>query len=300
MIDRRLDPPQSRARALCLDLSAVELFHLPARHRENALVRPDEPKTFSGQLYSLAEETGLPTVLLTGGREIEGIEDLDALPGQVMVPAFPQEVTQRGSLAASYEVLLTRLKIEPNDLLCITDQDPHLLSHLGLRTCRLDDAVEGLGTYSLQFRQGALTGSIPMTSEVAHTALVPLDLAIGSMDDPHAILECGYRVFDTVLLIDDFVPLEGFATKFLQKLVSGYAPVLYAQSDTLMAREPTYTTPLKMLRSAGCRRIIVTSSSGQMNAASHALLELASSFGFVVELLSWRHLIKAGGSVGYA
>lgn len=179
MINRKLGQPQSRARALCLDLSAAELFHLPARHRKNALAHPDEPRTFSGQLCRLAVESGLPTVLLTGGREIEGIEDLDSLPDQMMLRALPQEATQRGSAAASYEVLLARLKIEPHDLLCITDEDEHLLNRLGLHTRRLDDAVERLGTYSLQFKRGVLTGSIPITSEIVHTALVPLDLAIG-------------------------------------------------------------------------------------------------------------------------
>jgi len=120
------------------------------------------------------------------------------------------------------------------------------------------------------------------------------------MSDPHAILECGYRVFDTVLMIEGLVPLEGFATKFLQKLVSGFAPIVYAQSKMVTERKSTDATPLDMLRTAGCRRIIFTSSSGQVDATSHAPMELAGLSGFYVELLSWRHLIKAGGAVGYA
>ncbi|MEO9970775.1 MAG: hypothetical protein ABJG15_13325 [Hyphomonadaceae bacterium] len=260
----------------------------------------DEPETFSGQLCRLAEETGLPTVLLTRGRDVEGIADLNALPDQMMVPAFPQEATQPGSVVAIYEVLLTKLKVASNDLLCFTNEDPHLLNRLGLRTCRLDDAVERLGTYSLSFRRGVLAGSIPMTSEVAHTTLVPLDLAIDTMSDPHAIFESGYRVFDMVLMVEGFVPLEGFAPKSLHKLVSRFAPILYALSDESEHPTQSHSEALETLWHAGCQRIIFASQTGQLRECKGmGFVKLAKRIGFSIEVLSWRHLINAGGSVSY-
>lgn len=301
MIIHRPDPPQSRARALCLDLSAVEQFRLPARHRKTTVVPPAEPKTFSAQLCRYAEETGLPTVLLTQGRDVEGTADLNALPNQMMVPAFPQEATRRASVVAIYEVLLTRLEVAHKDLLCFTNEDPYLLNRLGLRTCRLEDALERLGTYSLRFRQRVLAGSIPMTSELAHTALVPLDLAIDTMSDPHAIFDSGYRVFDVVLMLEDFVQVEGLAPKSLLKLVSRFAPVLYALSDKSDHPTQSHSEALETLWHAGCQRLIFASQTGQMTECKGmGLVNLAKRRGFSIKVLSWRHLIKAGGSVSYA
>ena len=300
MTSDKLDQPLSRALALCLDLTAPGVFDLPARRARNALVRFDEPKTFGDQLCRLAADTGLPTVLLAGVREIEGIGDLDALPGQIKVPTFTQEVSQSSGINAKYEVLLARMAIDPQDLLCITDEDTQLRGRLGLRTCRFDDAVDKLRTYSVQFRRSVLSDSIPVVPEMAHTALLPLDFDLGSMTDPHDILDYGYRVFDMVLMCDAFVPLAGFKAKSLTKLVAGFAPIIQAQSNRAEGKISGYASRLETLWKTGCRRIICVSSSGQADVSTQALISHARTFGFEVQLLSWRQLIKVGVAVGYA
>ncbi|KIC44868.1 hypothetical protein [Tateyamaria sp. ANG-S1] len=264
------------------------------------MAQSDEPKTFGDQLCRLAAETGLPTVLITGGREIEGLKALDAPQGQIETPMLTQEMMQSSATYAKYEVLLARMGINPPDLLCITDEDPQVLSRLGLRTCRFDEAVDKLRTYSLQFRQGVLSGSIPVMPEIVHTTLVPLDFDLGSMADPHDILEHGYRVFDLVLMCDTFVPLAGFKAKSLMKLVTGFAPVIHAQSDRAEGEVYDYATRLETLWNTGCRRTIFVSLSGQADVSAHMFMDLARSFGFDVQLLSWRQLIKVSVAVGYA
>lgn len=138
-----------------------------------------------------------------------------------------------------------------------------------------------------------LSGLIPLQSETVHTALLPLDLAIGTMDDPSALYDQGYRLFDTVLMIENLIPLSGFAAKSLEKLVSGFAPFLYAQLNSETVPEDVLAAALEKLWTAGGRRIILASETGCV-ADKEADLHLreAKRHGFEVEITAWKNLLK--------
>ena len=81
--------------------------------------------------------------------------------------------------------------------------------------------------------------------------------------DPLLLIEMGFRTFDTVLLAEAFVPLDGFSTKMLKKLTAGFAPIMTLPRKSGEVWLLSYSIALNKLRNAGCRRIIYVSEDGK-------------------------------------
>lgn len=293
--------PRSRPRALCLDLSGTERLPVPSPNPNRLALDREAPETFGGHLLWLATKTGLPTVVLSeehlGG---EAFDLLEALPGQIMLPKLPQRVIRSGSEQEKYELFLLRMGIEHEDLLCISNEEKELLRELGIRSCGLEAAVDWLTDQSVLARRGVISDAFPIKDETVHTAIVPLDLEIGASVDPLLLEELGYRTFDMVIMAEVFVSLEGFSAKLLQKLVSGFAPIL--NMPLIDDEEPiaSFSEAMNRLWHAGCRRVIFVSQDGAAGLDRIGRFEVSAEFsGFDVDFLSWRDLIKAGGAVGY-
>lgn len=284
--------PVSRPRALCLDLSNPELFQTPAPASSGLLTWDAPPRSLAHFLYGLAAETGLLTVVLMNRPIVGDIGDHQTLLSQMVHIDVCAPNFQSRPMLFVFRTVVNRLNIEPHDFLCISDEPSTMFEDLGLRYCRIDSAVEILRKHAPKFRRKVFSGSIPMQPEMVHTTLLPLDLAIGTMADPHSIFEFGYRVFDVVLMIEGVVPLQGFAPKSLEKLVSEFAPFFYALAEDEKDIMGIFRANLELLRQAGCHRLLVACETGRADdRRTTDILSAAQIMGFDVELLSWQHLI---------
>lgn len=132
---------------------------------------------------------------------------------------------------------------------------------------------------------------IRMLKRNIHTVLLPLDLAICTMDDPPDIFAPHRFVFDTVMLIAGVVPTVGFHVKFIQKLVAGYATVAFGAADPFDPSFDAAEEPIKDLARAGAQRIIMISETGRPRPEQRHLRALISELGLQLEERSWKLLL---------
>ena len=132
---------------------------------------------------------------------------------------------------------------------------------------------------------------IRMLKRNIHTVLLPLDLAICTMDDPPDIFAPHRFVFDTVMLIEGVVPTVGFHVKFVQKLVAGYATVAFGAADPF---DPTFdpvACAIDELAYAGAQRIIIISETGRPRPEQRRIKFLISDLRLELEERSWKQLL---------
>ncbi|MEL6464381.1 MAG: hypothetical protein AAFQ58_05370 [Pseudomonadota bacterium] len=212
----------------------------------------------------MALETGLQVVILANRPFDQPDEYEDMRPPRVTFIHPDARTDRREHLTSAIQLTGERFGMPSQDLLCITDASCEELECHGCRATRLRDAVQVLDTFSLKRRLAAFDGYQPITSEMVHTVLVPLDLAIGATPDADRLNDLGRLLFDTVLMMKNLVPTSGFAAKSLKKLVAGYAPIVYGFAED---GEPEEVFREALLRlSAGAGEAIFVSKVGAPDA----------------------------------
>lgn len=226
------------------------------------------PQEFLDKLLYDAIRTGLPIIMIAGANDIMPSDLEDALQPHVTCVRGLKSALDCLSTIGCVGPIPADFSREAWDVLWISRNDgpPKVLEEA--RHCTAENATPMLRKLCHQYRYSGLKG-VPTEAEMAHTVLMPLDLDLGSMADPHQILSHGRLAFDTVLLVESRVATAGFKVKVLEKLIAGFAPIIYSMDDELCdGAEKLYTT-LTRLHDSGARRVIGVCNGQKDHAAHH-------------------------------
>ena len=181
------------------------------------------------------------------------------------------------------------------DVLWISEKDGLAKGLNNVRHRSIQDAIPKLYKLSNQHRADVLHGTLPVEAETAHTVLLPLDLDLGSMGDPHLIHTHGRFVFDVVLLVEGQVATAGFTAKALEKLIAGYAPLLYSLDNEYFDGAEELHSILKRLRDCGAREVIGVCKGRKDCELHHPFEECVRNAGLTWQRARWNHLIERPG-----
>lgn len=253
MNERRKHKPQSRPRVIVLDLRLEGRLNYPFKTPTSVTTSGDVVTSFEDALAKAALDTGLPIVALVTGACDAPQRFEECQRSQVMV--LPIEGRSPG--IALQKSLTDILWCSEGDCLWITEPNHQGETPAGVRACSMGDALATLDKLSHTRRGAAFCGHTPITAEMAHTVLMPLDFGIGSTSNSNLLYDHGRCLFDAVLLVEGLMPLAGFGVKSLEKLIAGYAPLVYSLDAEDKTAELSAT--FQRFRAAGARRIITVS-----------------------------------------
>ncbi|MEJ6404078.1 hypothetical protein [Yoonia sp. 2307UL14-13] len=239
----------------------------------------------------LALETGLPMVLFTEGLLCLPEEFEEARPPWIRVVQMEKVPGSRVHFADCVGHVKERFGIPAGDLMCITDRSTKDIDGIECRTVAPQDAAQVLDALSHTRRHAAFAGYQEITPGMAHTVLVPLDLGIGATPDANLLCDHRRLKFDTVLLMEGLVPTSGFAAKSLEKLIAGYAPIVYRLADERSLAE-IFRDSLTHLSAAGACRIDFVSEDGKPDEQMVRYVDITEKLGFRAKLLSWVELVQ--------
>ncbi|APX12419.1 hypothetical protein [Tateyamaria omphalii] len=272
---------QSRPKLIALDLRSVgvteSLAELP-------------PQEFVDTLFNDAIRTGLPTIMIAGADDI--------MPSD-MEDVFPPHVTCVRDLKSALNCLSTIGNIGPipadfsrqaRDVLWISNHDgpPRVIEDA--RHCPMQNATQLLRKLCHQYRYSGLRGT-PAEAEMAYTVLMPLDLELGSIADPHQILSHGRLVFDVVLMVEGQVAMAGFKVKALEKLIAGFAPIIYSMDDEFCDGAEELRTTLSRLHEGGARHVIGVCNGQKDHEARHPFEDHVRNAGLTWRRITWNDLV---------
>ncbi|WP_298837744.1 hypothetical protein [uncultured Roseobacter sp.] len=275
--------PKSRPRALFLDLTSPSLSSYAVPKNTGPIIRDQDPGSFEDALCRSAVETGLPIVALRQPVNQAPQALADASEAQVIL-------TEPGQEIEAYDALQARAGLQAGDVLLISDAHQSALATAGGQHCSLGNALPVLRHLSITARTAAFARADGTAEQLAHTVLLPLDLELGSMEDPHALLTHGRLIFDTVLLLKEFVPTEGFKAKALEKLIADYAPIVYALGEDNDPAHVVLSDVLGRLHQAGARQIVMVSATGETRNTKGDLQRLIEAHGFECHICAWNSL----------
>jgi hypothetical protein len=175
-------------------------------------------------------------------------------------------------------------------VLWISDDDSPIADLQNIRPCAIHDAIPTLRKLSNQYRAEVLHGTLPVEAETAHTLLLPLDLDLSSMNDPHLIYSHGRFVFDAVLLVEGQVATAGFTVKALEKLIAGYAPLLYSLDNELFDGAAELRSTLRHLQGCGVRDVIGVCRGQNDHEAHHPFEDYVLDAGLTWHQTTWNDL----------
>ncbi len=246
-------------------------------------------ETFEDALLRLALETGLPVIALSGGplRLPEVAEDANE-PHLTIVRVDPLTVTA-GEMLRRLESQLHKLGIPTDDTVIFSDRNLRSLT-AAYQNFPFRKAIPTLNDLSHANRSALLMGYHEITPQMAHTVLVPLDLELGNTPDADLLAIGGRLLFDTVLLLEEAVPVAGFRVKSLEKLVADYAPILYGLEDETDPEDP-FDDAMRRLRRAGAKRMIFVGKDDIPDAPFTRYADQARSVGFTCSRQTWESLI---------
>lgn len=232
-MDKYIQPIKSRPRAIVLQLHATQ-------RANNAMLG------FLEDIAEAALSTGLPIVVIASV--------ISRIPAALR-EVGPPHVTVAQKIPHLGDILAAAM----SDVLWISDGTEARTIPACASIIQLEEALPRLQGLCRRYRRAPLCGNIPIEPEMAHTVLVPLDLELGSMRDPHRLLTHGRCVFDTVLLVESLVPTAGFKVKFLEKLVADFAPIIVILDNELNDGREELRNSLMRFSSGGAKTVIAVS-----------------------------------------
>ncbi|MEJ6390580.1 hypothetical protein [Gymnodinialimonas ulvae] len=284
-----MDRSRSRPRAICLDLTAPDHALYPVPVNRGPIIGSQLPETFEAALIRFALETGLPAIILSKGpRHLPEAAD-DAQEPHLTIVREDQLNVTKGEPLSRLERRLHRFGIPTRDTVFVTDRDMRSLS-ASYQQVPFRKAIATLNDLSHANRSAALKGYREITPQMAHTVLVPLDLEFGNTPDADLLAISGRLLFDTVLLLEEVVPVAGFGVKPLEKLVAGYAPVLYGLEDETDPEDP-FDDAMRRLRCAGAKRMIFVAKDDIPDAPFTRYADQARAASLTCDLQTWGSLI---------
>ncbi|MEL6564726.1 MAG: hypothetical protein AAFQ59_09810 [Pseudomonadota bacterium] len=287
----RHDEPQSRPGAVVLDLRSEGDLKYPFRTPTGAMTSDDVVTSFEDALAKAALDTGLPLVVLVKGAR-DAPQRFDECPrSQVMV--LPIEGRSPG--IALQKSLTDILWYSKGDCLWITEPNHQGEPPAGVRACSMKDALATLDKLSHTRRSAAFCGHTPIIAEMAHTVLMPLDFGIGSISNSDLLYDHGRCLFDAVLLVEGLMPLAGFGVKSLEKLIAGYAPLVYSLDDEDATAELLAT--FQQFKAAGARRIITVSLTHDALGMPQFVDKALRSADLSWDYTTWDELIETAGQI---
>ncbi|APX12436.1 hypothetical protein BWR18_12675 [Tateyamaria omphalii] len=204
--------------------------------------------------------TGLPIIVIASS--------VDSIPAPLKDMEAPRITVAQDSQQA-VNVITKMAFCELSDALWVTGVMENGATLKGVSRTPLEEALPRLQNLSNSHRHASLRGNIPAEPEMAHTILMPLDLDLGSMEDPHRLLTHGRFIFDIVLLLDGQVPTAGFAVKTLEKLVADFAPIISSLDDDFFDGAEELRTNLLRLSAGGAKSVIAVSRKLDMGPNQH-------------------------------
>lgn len=281
-----LERPKSRPRAIFLDLTSPVLPSCPVPEMPWPYKAERDAERYEDILCRLALETGLPIVAFVPDKDCfsEALEE--AIEAQVVL-------VDQSPDPALCQTLRTRLGCAVPDILFISDPTRHESLAPGFRFCNVQDAIPVLHHLSHANRAVALTWGEYPEEEVAHTVLMPLDLRLGSMEDRHMLLTRGRLIFDVVLLLQDMEPTADFMLKTLEKLISGYAPIVHCLNDNTAPMQTEFPRAMRRLQGAGARKIVMVAADGGLEARTSEYRNIAETYGFECSFRTWNDLLAS-------
>ena len=284
-----MDRPGSRPRAICLDLTAPDPALYPVPVNRGPIIGNQLPETFAAALIRLALETGLPVITLS--KEPLHLPEAakDAQEPHLTIVREDQLIVTKGEMLSRLEGRLDRLGIPPNDIVFVSDRDIRSLS-AAYQIVPFGKAIAILNDLSHANRSAALRGYHTITPQMARTVLIPLDLELGNTPDVDLLAIGGRLLFDTALLLEEVVPVAGFGVKLLEKMVIGYAPVLYCLEDATDPEAP-FDDAMRRLRCAGAKRMMFVGKDDISGATFKRYADQARATGFTCSRQTWESLI---------
>lgn len=281
--------PRSRPRAVSLDLTGPKPASYPVPMRTGPIVGGQVAETFKDALLRLALETGSPVIALSGGplRLPEAAEDANE-PHLTIVRVDPLTVTA-GEMLSRLESQLHKLGISTDDTVIFSDRNLRSLT-AAYQNVPFRRAIATPKDLSHANRSAALRGFHVITPQMARKVLVPLDLKLGNTPEVDLLAINGRLLFDTALLLEEVVPVAGFGVKLLEKMVTGYAPVLYGLEDATDLEDP-FDDAMRRLRCAGAKRMMSVRKEAIPDASSIRYADQARAAGFVCTRQTWEGLI---------
>ncbi|WP_146120764.1 hypothetical protein [Roseobacter denitrificans] len=234
-----------------------EIFQ-PAKSRPKVIVlHPGSVKNgaepMCGVLDGISEAalaTGLPIIVIASS--------VGSIPAPLKDIEAPRITVAQDSQQA-VNIITKMAFCELSDALWVTGVMENGATLKGVSRTPLEEALPRLQNLSNSHRHAPLRGNIPAEPEMAHTILMPLDLDLGSMEDPHRLLTHGRFIFDIVLLLEGRVPAAGFAVKTLEKLVADFAPIVTSLDDDFLDGAEELRTNLRRLSAGGAKSVIAVS-----------------------------------------
>ncbi|MCL3881036.1 hypothetical protein [Marivita sp. GX14005] len=236
-MDRNFHSVKSRPKVIILHLGSVE----------------SGAERMCGVLDGISEAaiaTGLPIIVIASS--------VGSMPAPLKDIEAPRNSVAQDSQQALN--MMTKMAFcELSDVLWVTGVMENGATPEGVSRTPLEEAIPRLQSLSNSHRRASLRGNIPAEPEMAHTILLPLDLDLGSMEDPHRLLTHGRFIFDAVLLLEGQVPMAGFAVKTLEKLVADFAPIVTNLDNDFFDGGEELRTNLRRLSARGAKSVIAVS-----------------------------------------
>ncbi|MCK8464154.1 hypothetical protein MUY35_09855 [Aliiroseovarius sp. S1339] len=288
MTDDTATRAQSRPKLIVLDLRSIGTAESLSEL---------SPQECVDTLWTAAIETGLPIVVITGGGDIMPHDMEDVYPPHVTF--VDDRKAALASLAAfrRFGPESTRSTRTPQDVFWISDDEGQKNAPEGARHWSIQDAIPKLYQLSNRYRSSVLNGLSPTEGEIVHTILLPLDLDLGSMGDPHLICSHGRFFFDAILLVEGQVAMAGFKVKSLEKLIAGYAPLLYSLDNEFFEGAKELRSALKRLHDCGARDVIGVCNGREDRETHHPFEDYVRNAGLAWHRAKWNDLFSKPGHV---
>ena len=293
MNDRRKHKPQSRPRTIVLELRSEKDLDYPFKTPTGVITSDDVVTSFEDALAKGALDTGLPIfVLVMGARATPRLFDEFHWPQVTVLP-------MNGSSSGTdlFESLIDNRWCLVEDCLWVYEPNDRDGPPAGVRACSMEDALATLDKLSHTRRGAAFCGYTPITAEMAHTVLMPLDFGIGSTSNADHLYDHGRCLFDAVMLVEGLVPLAGFGVKNLEKLIAGYAPLVYSLDDEDEDATAELLATIQQFKAAGARRIITVSLTHDALGMPQFVYKALRSADLSWDYTTWDELIETAGQI---
>ncbi|QIE41456.1 hypothetical protein G5B39_05485 [Rhodobacteraceae bacterium SC52] len=235
------------------------------------------------RISEAALATGLPIIVIASavGRIPSSLQDVE-----------PPYVTIAEDSQHAVNILTEKAFCKLPDVLWLTGAMENGTISEGVSATPFEEALPRLQRLSNRYRHAPLRGNVPAEPEMAHTILMPLDLDLGSMEDPHRLVTHGRFIFDAVLLLEGQVPTAGFAVKALEKLVADFAPIIASLDDDFFDGAEELHTNLHRLSAGGAKSVIAVSGHLDEGPDYRFVEEQVKTAGLFWHHTSWDGLVK--------
>lgn len=293
----------SRPRAICVDL--VETL-LTEHHVLPEVVRIVKQRDATDgfhmsrrgtEILQASDNARLPTVVLTDLPKSRLLRALQALPCDPDLVISSEDCSLNEERGALLKRAADGLGMAANDILYVGNSEGSEVEaaiSFGMRTCAGDDAVKQLELLHIDRRRALLPDRFGDDAELANTVLLPLDLNLYDMGDTDCLHRGSHFVFDTSLIVEGLVATSGFGLKIIEKDIGSRAVLVYGITDedhtpdvAAIVRER-----LGRIRIGGGAKVILVHTGNPAEVDDHKIAEIAQSFGYCVELRTWKTLMS--------